>query len=202
MGCANSNGGENGLGGTGGSGSSGGGVTYIGTKAPGTALAVGDIVFNDGSATPYSKIDERTEKECTKEEKAAAIAVIFRVGDGTEGNKTLGVGIKHEYLKWCKDSNVNGYNVKFTDTVVNFNGVAGSLTFTGKTDGNKNLMIMARTKRSGNYENDRRDWWRHNRLKYNALFKASARSRTKAGTPHFNREKRILRWKNTLTKRR
>ena len=64
---------------------------------------------------------------------------------GTEGNKTLGVGIKHEYLKWCKDSNVNGYNVKFTDTVVNFNGVAGSLTFTGKTDGNKNLMIMART---------------------------------------------------------
>ena len=145
MGCANSNGGENGLGGTGGSGSSGGGVTYIGTKAPGTALAVGDIVFNDGSATPYSKIDERTEKECTKEEKAAAIAVIFRVGDGTEGNKTLGVGIKHEYLKWCKDSNVNGYNVKFTDTVVNFNGVAGSLTFTGKTDGNKNLMIMART---------------------------------------------------------
>lgn len=28
-------------------------------------LAVGDIVFNDGSATPYSVIDARTDKKCT-----------------------------------------------------------------------------------------------------------------------------------------
>lgn len=126
-------------------GGDGGSSSYIGKKVPGTALSVGDIVFNDGSATPYSEIDARTDKKCTDAEKAAAIAVIFRVGDGTEGNKTLGVGIKHEYLKWCKDSNVSGYNVNFTDTVVDFEGVAGSLTFTRKTDGSDNFMIMART---------------------------------------------------------
>ena len=122
-------------------------VTYIGKKTPGTTLAVGDIVFNDGSATSYSEIAARTTAECTDAEKAAAIAVIFRVGDGTEGNKTLGVGIKHERngLRWCKNSNVNGYNVNFSDTVVTPEGVSGSLTFTGKTDGSDNFMIMART---------------------------------------------------------
>lgn len=122
-------------------------VSYIGTKTPGTTLAVGDIVFNDGSATSYSEIAARTTAECTDAEKAAAIAVIFRVGDGAEGNKTLGVGIKlnKRFLAWCKDSNVNGYNVNFADTVVTPEGEAGSLTFTGKTDGSDNFMIMART---------------------------------------------------------
>lgn len=82
----------------------------IGTKAPGD-YAVGDIVFNDGSATPYSLIQG---SGLTDAEKNAAIAVIFRVGDGTEGNKTLGVGIKKsaEKIVWCSFS-ANGYNMKF-----------------------------------------------------------------------------------------
>lgn len=75
----------------------------IGTKAAGDALEVGDIVFNDGTATPYSKIASRDPAECTAAEKAAAIAVIFKVGDGTEGNKTLGMGIfcVNNGLSWC-----------------------------------------------------------------------------------------------------
>ena len=159
MGCANPSGGNDGSGngssnsgfGTG-SGSGTGGktppVTYIGRKTPGTVLAVGDIVFNDGSATSYSVIDARTDKKCTDAEKAAAIAVIFRVGDGTEGNKTLGVGIKHERngLAWCKDSSIKGYSTNFTETVCDpdVGTEAPSLTFKNSpnTDGSKNLGKM------------------------------------------------------------
>ena len=81
----------------------------IGTKMPGETLEVGDIVFNDGSSIPYSEGLTLTDAE-----KSAAIAVIFRVGDGTEGNKTLGVGIKKsaEKIVWCSFS-ANGYNMKF-----------------------------------------------------------------------------------------
>ena len=50
---------------------------YIGTKAPTETKAVGDIVFTDGSATPYS-----ADLELTDEQKAAAIAVIFYAGTG------------------------------------------------------------------------------------------------------------------------
>ncbi|MBR6215439.1 MAG: hypothetical protein IKQ84_03430, partial [Spirochaetaceae bacterium] len=49
-------------------------VTYIGLKTPTETKAVGDIVFTDGSASPYTE-------ELTDEQKAAAIAVIFYVGD-------------------------------------------------------------------------------------------------------------------------
>ena len=49
-------------------------VTYIGTKTPTETKAVGDIVFTDGSASPYTE-------ELTNEQQAAAIAVIFYVGD-------------------------------------------------------------------------------------------------------------------------
>ena len=110
-------------------GDDGGSNPYIGTKAPGTALTVGDIIFNDGSATPYSVIDARTDKKCTDAEKAAAIAVIFRVGDGTEGNKTLGFGIKFSDRAWCKN-NAQGYDFVFSTE--------------NESDGNKNLYTMAK----------------------------------------------------------
>ena len=76
-------------------------VTYIGSKTPTETKAVGDIVFTDGSACPYND-------ELTDEQKAAAIAVIFYVGDenDTLGAKTLGVGLITERtncrgLQWC-----------------------------------------------------------------------------------------------------
>ena len=63
--------------------------SFIGTKAPGSKLEVGDIVFSDGSATTYTEgltLDEN--------QKAAAIAVIFYVGTEGDalGNRTLGIG--------------------------------------------------------------------------------------------------------------
>lgn len=85
---------------------------YLGTKAPGVAKEVGDIVFSDGSATPY--MDGMT---LTDEQKAAAIALIFykgtelNSGDDTTTSRTLGVGLKHAGDKsfnsgpvWCTTS--------------------------------------------------------------------------------------------------
>ena len=87
-------------------------TTYIGTKAPSEAKAVGDIVFNDGSATPYSE-----DLTLTDDEKNAAIAVIFYAGSASDtlGAKTLGIGLaqKRGGLAWCLDS-ANAYNVNIT----------------------------------------------------------------------------------------
>lgn len=106
--------------------------------------AVGDIVMNDGTKVAYSVAKDYSGDDLTNLQ-SKAVAVIFRAD--TESKPALGVGIKHERngLAWCKDSNVNGYNVNFTDTVVTPEGEAGSLTFTGKTDGSDNFMIMAKT---------------------------------------------------------
>ena len=73
--------------------------SYIGSKAPNKAKAVGDIVFTDGSATPYSE-----GLELTDEQKDAAVAVIFYVGTGCSNNgenRTLGVGLHKSSEKYA-----------------------------------------------------------------------------------------------------
>ena len=78
---------------------------YIGSKAPGSQLAIGDIVFNDGSATAYVEgltLDEN--------QKAAAVAVIFYTDGGSLGTKTLGVGLVQSSGKWGDDSNISDIN--------------------------------------------------------------------------------------------
>ncbi len=65
-----------------------------GTKAK--PSAVGDIVFNDGSAIEYTS-------DLTEEQKKAAIAVIFYVGsaDNVLGDRILGVGLQEAEKKWA-----------------------------------------------------------------------------------------------------
>ena len=118
-----------------GAGGSTGGSGTFGTKASGVAKAVGDIVFNDGSATPYT-----AELTLSDEQKAAAIAVIFKV----DGGKTLGVGLKHNRsgLAWCTDD-ANAYNRKINTIQCPASGDTGNLTFTGDTDGSDNLEQIA-----------------------------------------------------------
>ena len=76
------------------------GVGFIGVKA--SPDSVGDIVFNDGSATPYS-----AGLTLTDEQKAAAIAVIFYKGIECSNNsyeRILGLGLKLNNQKqtvWC-----------------------------------------------------------------------------------------------------
>ena len=75
-------------------------VNFIGQKpAPD---AVGDIVFSDGSATPYTE-----GLTLTAAQKAAAVAVIFYNGTSTDvlGEKMLGVGIHNSWEEY-KDEEV------------------------------------------------------------------------------------------------
>ena len=88
-------------------------TTYIGTKAPTEAKAVGDIVFTDGSATAYT-----SELTLTDEQKSKAVAVIFYVGTDCSNDstsRTLGVGLAQNQsgLEWCLSS-AKAYNVKIT----------------------------------------------------------------------------------------
>lgn len=107
----------------------------FGTKAPAVAKAVGDIVFNDGSATPYT-----AKLTLSDEQKAAAIAVIFKVDAG----KTLGVGLKHSGsgLAWCT-SDANAYNKNIETIQCTATGKTGNFTFTDDTDGSDNLEQIA-----------------------------------------------------------
>ena len=147
VGCANEN--VNNSGNGSGSAGSGGGTNVIRTDASGKIgkyekpYEVGDIVFYDGSATPYT-----SGMTLTNAQKSAAIALIFYKGTGLnsddpQGNpdttttRTLGVGLKHTTLPWC--INAAG-NIKDITTIrcpeSENNGV---LTFTGDKNGSDNL---------------------------------------------------------------
>lgn len=140
----------------------GGGTTptYIGTKNPSSAKAVGDIVFNDGSATPYT-----AELTLTPEQKAAAIAVIFYVGTGlnsdvngvanTTTSRTLGVGLKHDRSgpAWCPNS-AQAYSTNITSIQCPVNGSAGELTFSKDKDGSDNLEQIAKFLKDADGVND------------------------------------------------
>ena len=85
---------------------------YIGNKEPGSALAVGDIVFSDGSATSYSASLTLSDMQ-----KAAAVAVIYYtepVGEINLGTKNLGVGLKQTKVAWSPDTPDSSYNVRFS----------------------------------------------------------------------------------------
>lgn len=115
-----------------GSGEGGYNETPIGTKAPREAKAVGDIVFNDGSATPYT-----AELTLTDEQKSKAIAVIYKV----DGSKAYGVGLVHNKtgLAWCLDS-ANGYGSFCTDIQCELKKESdGSYICIGDIDGNDNF---------------------------------------------------------------
>lgn len=79
-------------------------VNYIGSKKPSDSKAVGDIIFNDGSATPYSEI--------TNEQKENAIAVIYYAGTSTDllGKKTLGMTINFSSIPVTSGGDCNYFN--------------------------------------------------------------------------------------------
>ena len=116
--------------------------TYFGTKSPTDPKAVNDIVFSDGSATPYT-----SGLTLTDAQKNAAVAMIFYKGtecsnDGS--TRTLGVGLKrsgHE-MKWCLNT-ANGYSTDITTIQCIPSESAGAYTFSGYKDGSDNLSQIA-----------------------------------------------------------
>lgn len=126
-------------------------MSYIGKKVPTEAKAVGDIVFEDGSATSYA-----SDLTLTDEQKSKAIAVIFYVGKENDplGKKTLGVGLrntwgesKHE-LFWAT-VDAEGYGKKITNNncAAHKNGdtvkyASDAFYFSGDTDGSDNWAVL------------------------------------------------------------
>ena len=107
-------------------------ITYIGTKKPNETRAVGDIVFTDGSATPYS-----TTLTLTDDQKEKAIAVIYKV----DGSHSYGVGLVQASQKeWCLQT-AKGYN-KIDAIVCTPSGSSGNYTFDSNADtnGSDNLL--------------------------------------------------------------
>lgn len=97
---------------------------YHGSKTPGTAKAVGDIVFNDGSAMPYY-----TGIPLTDEQKRASIALIYYTGTGLNNGvdttiRTLGVGLKHgTNVAWClEDAQAYNNRISSIESEVRENG--------------------------------------------------------------------------------
>ncbi|MBP5668568.1 MAG: leucine-rich repeat protein [Salinivirgaceae bacterium] len=70
----------------------------IGTKA--VPDAVGDIVFTDGSAVPYSE-----DLTLTQGQKNSAVAVIF----DAENKKGVALGQSSDQTRWCANASLSGY---------------------------------------------------------------------------------------------
>ena len=136
-------------------------ITYIGTKTPSEAKAVGDIVFSDGSATAYT-----SELTLTNEQKSKAVAVIFYAGSASDtlGAKTLGVGLKNaNTLAWARNTSdtdkAEGYSTNITaiqcTPSTEGTGAAASAKFTDDLDGSDNWQALCEAVSdegtSGNY---------------------------------------------------
>lgn len=127
---------------------------YIGTKAPSEAKAVGDIVFSDGSATPYASISSNL-LYSDYEKWKAIVAVIFYAGssDDVLGAKTLGVGLKENQsiAGVFAKSGTTGYTTNFAEIQCTPSasayevGAAGTTTFTGDLDGSDNWAKICAT---------------------------------------------------------
>ncbi|WP_196800449.1 hypothetical protein [Treponema bryantii] len=83
-------------------------AAIIGNKAPSEAKAVGDIIFNDGSAMAYSDF-AALDDDGKAALKTSAIALIFYKGTECSNDnvteRTLGVGlIQSENLVWCVET--------------------------------------------------------------------------------------------------
>ena len=107
--------------------------TYFGTKSPTDPKAVNDIVFSDGSATPYT-----SGLTLTAAQKNAAVAMIFYKGTECSNNgstRTLGVGLKRSTSgnSWCLHT-ANGYNTNIIPIQCTPSGSPGAYTFTDDTD--------------------------------------------------------------------
>lgn len=133
-------------------------VTGFGTKTADVELAVNDIVFSDGTHTPYS--DSLT---LTAAQKRAAVAIIFYKSSGCNntgesGARILGVGMtQQEFSKWCVLS-AKAFNPKDADSnplVIESIVCDGSSdSFTGTRNGKNNLELIAQFLNDNGLGND------------------------------------------------
>ena len=118
-------------------------TTFIGPKDAPTE--VGDVVFNDGSAISQSALSTMTD-----EQRNAAIAVIFYVGencnnDGETGNRVLGVGLSHKNMAICSsDARLISPNSVYVSTIeTSVSESDGNYTFGGMVNGSQALSLIS-----------------------------------------------------------
>ena len=117
--------------------------------------AVGDIVFNDGSAMPYADFAALASDDKRNALKPYAIALIFYKGTGLNSDadngapdtttvRTLGVGLNHysSGQTWCLTS-AKAYNNKIETILCPSTGSNGSFDFTNDKNGSDNLEQIA-----------------------------------------------------------
>ncbi len=125
---------------------------YLGSKKSTDSKDVGDIVFNDGSAMPYSEFSA-LDTASKNELKTNAIALIFYKGtdlnndydDGTPDAttvRTLGVGLKQYKDCFCT-AMANAYNENIITIQCTFSGSAWNYSFTGDKNGSDNYDQIA-----------------------------------------------------------
>ena len=129
--------------------------TYIGSKTPAEVREVGDIIFTDGSAVPYTPSLTLTDTQ-----KAAAIAVIFYKGkglnkEGDTSTRTLGVGlIQKENLAWARQA--SGEQPAAMAIGLDITAIQGDLT-SGDKYGKDNLSDISTFLFNGGYTDDTTD---------------------------------------------
>ena len=130
-------------------------TSYIGSKTPAEVREVGDIIFTDGSAVPYTPSLTLTDTQ-----KAAAIAVIFYKGkglnkEGDTSTRTLGVGlIQKENLAWARQA--SGEQPAAMAIGLDITAIQGDLT-SGDKYGKDNLSDISTFLFNGGYTDDTTD---------------------------------------------
>lgn len=105
----------------------------IGSQLDRASLAVGDVIFADGTYAPSTA-------QLTDLQKALAESVVFYKGNAGDslGSKILAVNVKKDTMMMWAKGNSNGYNTNFTDIQASSGGTPPNFTFTGDLDGSDN----------------------------------------------------------------
>ncbi|MBO4629368.1 MAG: InlB B-repeat-containing protein [Treponema sp.] len=110
---------------------------WFGTKASTASKEIGDIIFTDGTSTPYDDFKDFPQ-EVIDGKKEYVVAVIFYKGSGLNDSGTndriLGVGFKKEVRAWCI-ATAQAYNTSIT-SIQSSNSIAtNGITVSGNYNG-------------------------------------------------------------------
>ena len=150
---------------------------FAGTKKPDAQKAVVDIVFADGSATPYT-----SGLTLTDEQKENSIAIIYKA----DGSKAYGVGILQNkvglklygYKSQIVITPGTGEQYKVESIMCDFD--SETETFTGDTDGSDNLSeIKAFLEKNDKTEDDTYDLTRYPAFEFAINYKDKEGSHVK-----------------------
>lgn len=124
-----------------------------GTKSSREVKEVGDIVFSDGSATPYTPGLQLTDAQ-----KANAVAIIYYKGtecsnDGRERTLGLGLNPKLTGTYWCMTV-AKAKNQIIPGIAVSIEGSVGQLRFPEDKEGKDNLEAIGQYLKENDIDND------------------------------------------------